>query len=118
MAFSEQDIFYMKEALKEAALAAEADEVPVGAIIVKDGQIIGRGRNERETKKDPTCHAEMSAIREAAATLGGWRIGGTLYVTLEPCPMCAGAMVMARVGKCVYGAEDLEKGCCGSVDCG
>ena len=89
---------FMEEALRLARLAAEAGEVPVGAVIVKDGEIIGRGFNSTETDKDPTCHAEIKAIRQAAAALGGWRLSGcSMYVTLEPCSMCAGAIVLARL---------------------
>jgi tRNA(adenine34) deaminase len=107
---------WMDEALIEAAKAAEIGEVPIGAVIVKDGAIVGRGHNLRETCKDPTLHAEMIAIREAAYILGGWRLSGcTLYVTIEPCPMCAGAIVMARIDRVVYGATDPKAGCAGTL---
>ena len=107
---------YMALALAEAAIAAEEDETPVGAIIVANGKIIGRGHNLRESGKDATLHAEMIAIREACKNLGGWRLpGATIYVTLEPCPMCAGAMVQARIERLVYGAADPKSGAAGSV---
>lgn len=104
---------WMRQALAEAALAAAADEVPVGCVIVHDGAVIARGRNRREQRQDPTSHAEIEAIREAAAVLGTWRLEGcTLYVTLEPCPMCAGAIVQARIPKVVYGCTDPKAGAC------
>ena len=107
---------YMKEALAEAKKAAAAGEVPVGAVIVKDGEIIGRGHNETETAKDPTAHAEMIAIRQAAKTLGGWRLTGcTMYVTTEPCSMCAGAIVWSRISRLFIGTMDPKSGACGSV---
>lgn len=107
---------YMLVALREAARAAEEDEVPVGAIVVHEGRVIGRGRNQRELLKDPTAHAEMLAITAAAEALGSWRLtGSTLYVTLEPCPMCAGALVNARVTRLVYGAADPKAGACGTL---
>ena len=106
----------MREALAEAEKAFEAGEIPVGAVVEKDGQIIARAHNLRETTGDPTAHAEVLAIREAAKTLGGRRLNEcTLYVTLEPCPMCAGAMVMACLGKCYFGARDERQGCCESI---
>ena len=106
----------MKEALAEAKKAAAAGEVPVGAVIVKDGEIVGRGHNETETAKDPTAHAEMIAIRQAAENLGGWRLTGcTMYVTTEPCSMCAGAIVWARLEKLYIGSMDPKAGACGSV---
>ncbi len=107
---------YMAEAIAEAKKAAAAGEVPVGAVIVRGGEIIARGYNRTETEKDPTVHAEMIAIREAAKALGGWRLPGcTMYVTLEPCSMCAGAIVWARLEKLVIGAMDPKAGACGSV---
>ncbi|MCB9832980.1 MAG: tRNA adenosine(34) deaminase TadA [Planctomycetes bacterium] len=107
---------WMRYALREAEAALEAGDVPVGAVIVKDGRIIGRGHNQRELLKDPTAHAEMIAITQAAAELENWRLSGaTLYVTLEPCPMCAGALVNARLKRLVYGAGDPRAGACGSV---
>ncbi|MFR2565109.1 MAG: tRNA adenosine(34) deaminase TadA [Anaerovoracaceae bacterium] len=106
----------MKEALAEAKKAAAAGEVPVGAVIVKDGEIIGRGHNETETAKDPTAHAEMIAIRQAAKNLGGWRLTGcTMYVTTEPCSMCAGAIVWSRISRLFIGTMDPKSGACGSV---
>ena len=106
----------MKEALAEAKKAAAAGEVPVGAVIVKDGEIIGRGHNETETAKDPTAHAEMIAIRQAAKNLGGWRLTGcTMYVTTEPCSMCAGAIVWSRISRLFIGSMDPKSGACGSV---
>ncbi|MDY6038415.1 MAG: tRNA adenosine(34) deaminase TadA [Eubacterium sp.] len=107
---------YMKEALKEAKKAAEMGEIPVGAVIVKDGEIIARGHNLTETSKDPTAHAEMIAIREAAKFLGGWRlIGCDMYVSMEPCSMCAGALVWSRIRRLYIGADDEKSGACGSV---
>ena len=107
---------YMQLALEEAHQAAQEGEIPVGAVIVKDGEVIARAHNRRENDHDPTAHAEMLAMREAARILGDWRLRGcTLYVTLEPCPMCAGALVMSQLGQCVYGAADEKQGCCGSV---
>ena len=107
---------FMMEALSEAKKAAELGEIPVGAVIERDGVIIGRGHNLTETTKDPTAHAEMIAIREAAKTLGGWRlIGCNMYVTCEPCSMCAGAMIWARIKKVYIGTMDPKGGACGSV---
>jgi len=106
----------MEQALLEARKAYELDEVPIGAVVVKDGEIIGRGHNLRETCKDPTLHAEMVAIRQAAETLGGWRLTGCeLYVTVEPCPMCAGAMIQARIDRLIFGAGDPKAGCAGTL---
>lgn len=106
----------MEEALKEAKKAYNIGEVPVGAVIVKDGEIVGRGHNLTETKGDPTAHAEMLAIREAAGALGGWRLTGcSMYVTLEPCSMCAGALVWSRIEKLYVGTKDPKAGACGSV---
>ncbi|MDR3051465.1 MAG: tRNA adenosine(34) deaminase TadA [Oscillospiraceae bacterium] len=107
---------WMREALAEAALALEAGEVPVGAVVVRGNQMIARAHNAREASADPTAHAEMLAIRRAAATLGAWRLAGcSLYVTLEPCPMCAGAIVYSRLDAVFYGAADTRAGCCGSL---
>ncbi len=107
---------FMIQALREAREAALAGEVPVGAVIVRDGLVIGHGRNGRETLRDPTAHAEMIAITAAATAQGSWRLEGcTLYVTLEPCAMCAGAIVLARLPRVVYGAPDPKAGACGSV---
>jgi len=107
---------YMEAALTEARAALEAGELPVGCVIVKDGAIIARGRNCREATHDPTGHAEITAIRAAAEALGDWRLNGCdMYVTLEPCPMCAGAISQARVGRLFYGAYDETQGCAGSL---
>lgn len=112
----EQHEVWMREAMAEARKAEEIGEVPIGAIIVHNGTIIGRGHNLRETGHDPTAHAEMIAIREASEFLGAWRLlDCTLYVTLEPCPMCAGAIVQARVPTVVYGAPDPKAGCAGTL---
>lgn len=110
------DEYFMKEALKEAYKAYEINEVPIGAVIVRNGEIVGRGYNQKETLKDATLHAEISAIRDACKNLGGWRLPGcAMYVTLEPCSMCAGALVNARVEKLIIGAPDYKTGSCGSV---
>ena len=106
----------MRLALEEAEAAFREGEVPVGAVVAKDGRPVARAHNLREQTGDPTAHAELLAIREAARVLGARRLTGcTLYVTLEPCPMCAGAMVMAQLDGCVFGAYDARQGCCGSV---
>ena len=108
--------FFMREALKEAEAALEADEVPIGAVVVCDGEIIARAHNCRERLADPTAHAEILALREAGRKLGGWRLTGTtVYVTVEPCAMCAGALVQARVGLLVFGARDPKAGAAGSL---
>jgi len=110
------DEAFMGEALKEAQAALQAEEVPVGAVIVHQGRVIARAYNQRETLHDPTAHAEMIAITQAAAALDRWRLSGcTLYVTLEPCTMCAGAMVLARIDRLVYGADDPKAGAVGSL---
>ncbi|MBR1423133.1 MAG: tRNA adenosine(34) deaminase TadA [Ruminococcus sp.] len=109
---------YMKKAFQLAKIAAELGEVPVGAVVVRrsTGEIIGRGYNRREYDKNPLVHAELIAINEASKRLGGWRlIGCDLYVTLEPCPMCAGAMINSRVERVIFGAYDSKAGSCGSV---
>lgn len=106
----------MREALSLAREAALEGEVPVGCVIAKGDQIVGRGRNRREIGKSALAHAELEAIAEACRTLGGWRLWQcTLYVTLEPCPMCAGAIINARIPRVVYGARDAKAGSCGSV---
>ena len=110
------DAGWMRLALREAELAAAEGEVPVGAVIVCRDELLASCHNTREKTNNPAAHAEMLCIQKAAATLGGWRLHDcTLYVTLEPCPMCAGAMLMARLGRCVWGAADERLGCCGSV---
>jgi tRNA(adenine34) deaminase len=107
---------HMRMALAAGAEAGEAGEVPVGAVVVVDGAVVAVAANRRETDGDPTAHAELLALREAARALGGWRLGpATLYVTLEPCPMCAGALVAARLGRLVFGAPDPKAGACGSL---
>lgn len=107
---------YMEQALALAREAAAHGEVPVGCVIVKDGKVIGRGRNRREEKQAVYSHAEMEAMAQANAALGSWRLEGCdLYVTLEPCPMCAGAILNSRIRRVVYGAADAKAGCCGSV---
>ena len=107
---------FMKEALKEAKKAYDKDEVPVGAVIVKDGKIISRAYNVKENKKDTTCHAEILAIKKASKKLDSWRLEGcSMYVTLEPCPMCAGAIIQSRLDKVVIGTMDYKTGACGSV---
>ena len=110
------DLTYMEEALRLALEAANDGEVPVGCVIVRDGQIVGRGRNRRETEKTALGHAELEAIADACRNLGGWRLWDcTLYVTLEPCPMCAGAIINARIRRVWYGARDEAMGACGGV---
>ena len=111
-----RDEHFMRVALREAAAAAEHDDVPVGCVVVREGEIVGAAHNERELRGDPTAHAEVLALREAAVTLGGWRLPGTVvYVTLEPCPMCAGAIQQARVARVVFGAPDQKVGAAGTV---
>ena len=110
------DSLFMDLALELAKEAAAEGEVPVGCVIVRDGRVVGRGRNRRETGKTALGHAEIEAISEACKNLGGWRLWDcTLYVTLEPCPMCAGAIINARIPRVVYGASDAKYGACGSV---
>ena len=114
--FFPRDEYFMRLALREAARAAEHDDVPIGAVLVREGEVIGAGHNEREVRADPTAHAEMIALREAARSLRSWRVLDTvMYVTLEPCAMCAGAIVLARVPRVVYGATDPKAGAAGSV---
>jgi tRNA(adenine34) deaminase len=106
-----QDETFMREAIAEAQAAAALGEVPVGAVVVVDGVLVGRGGNRRESAADPTAHAEILAIRQAAQTVAGWRlVGATLYVTQEPCPMCAGALVNARVARLVFGCDNPKAG--------
>jgi tRNA(adenine34) deaminase len=111
-----EDEKWMAEAIRQARLAEAAGEVPIGAVIVRGGEIVGTGYNLRETNHDPTAHAEMIAIKEASDRLDAWRLlGCTLYVTLEPCPMCAGAILQSRVERVVYGASDPKAGCVGTL---
>lgn len=111
-----KDEQFMRLALREAVAAGAHGDVPVGAVVVHDGEVIGTGRNERELRGDPTAHAELLALRAAALTLGGWRLpGAVVYVTLEPCPMCAGAIQQARIARTVFGAPDQKLGAAGSV---
>ena len=115
-AFLPRDEHFMRLALREARRALEHGDVPVGAVVAHDGDVIGAGHNERERRQDPTAHAEVLALREAAARLGTWRIlDSVLYVTLEPCAMCAGAIVLGRVDRVVYGTADPKAGAAGSV---
>ena len=110
------DKYFMKLALNEAYKAYKIEEVPVGAVIVKDNRVIATGFNMKESLKDATAHAEMVAIKRASEVLNGWRLlGATMYVTIEPCPMCAGAIVNSRLDRLVIGAKDLKMGVCGSV---
>ncbi|HEY8762660.1 MAG TPA: tRNA adenosine(34) deaminase TadA [Solirubrobacteraceae bacterium] len=114
--FFPRDEYFMRLALREAERAPDHDDVPIGAVIVKDGELIGSGHNERELRSDPTAHAEMIALREAARTLSSWRIlEAVIYVTLEPCAMCAGAIVLGRVPRVVFGASDRKAGAAGNV---
>jgi tRNA(adenine34) deaminase len=111
-----QDESWMRAALAEAERARALGEVPIGAVVVREGAIVGRGHNRREVDRDPLAHAELQAIREAARAVGGWRLEGcTLYATLEPCAMCAGALVQSRVERLVYGAADPKAGFCGTL---
>ena len=110
------DIKFMKAALLEAKKAEKIDETPIGAVIVRDGKIIARGHNKRETKKNALMHAEVIAIDKACKKLGGWRLPGCdIYVTLEPCPMCCGAIIQARIENVYFGAYDKKSGCLGSA---
>jgi tRNA(adenine34) deaminase len=112
----EQHIHWMKEAIQEAYRAEALLEVPIGAVVVRNGEIIGRGYNLRETSQDPTAHAEMIAIRQASEHLEAWRLlECQLYVTLEPCPMCAGAIVQSRIPQVIYGTTDPKAGCAGTL---
>ena len=114
--FFPRDDFFMRLALREAEHALEHGDVPIGAVVVRGGEVVAAAHNERELRQDPTAHAEVLALREAARVLGSWRVLDTvLYVTLEPCAMCAGAIVLARVPRVVYGAADPKAGACGSV---
>jgi tRNA(adenine34) deaminase len=114
--FFPRDEYFMRLALREAERALEHDDVPVGAIIVKDGEVIGAGHNERELRNDPTAHAEMLALREASTAFASWRVlDAVMYVTLEPCTMCAGAIVLSRIPRVVFAASDPKAGAAGSV---
>ncbi|MGI8844820.1 MAG: tRNA adenosine(34) deaminase TadA, partial [Thermoleophilaceae bacterium] len=114
--FFPRDEYYMRLALREAERALEHDDVPVGCVIVAGGEVVAAARNERELRGDPTAHAEVLALREASSRLGSWRLDGTvIYVTLEPCAMCAGAIVLARVPRVVYATVDPKTGAAGSV---
>jgi tRNA(adenine34) deaminase len=114
--FFPRDEYFMRLALREAERALEHDDVPVGAVVVHEGELVGAGCNERELRQDPTAHAEAIAVREASRSLGRWRLLDTvLYVTLEPCAMCAGAIVLARIPRVIYGATDPKAGAAGSV---
>ena len=114
--FFPRDEWFMRLALREAERALEHEDVPIGAVVVHEGEVVGAGHNERELRQDPTAHAEILALREAATALGSWRVlDSVLYVTLEPCAMCAGAIVLARVPRVVYGTTDPKAGAAGSV---
>jgi tRNA(adenine34) deaminase len=114
--FFPRDEYFMRLALREADRALGHDDVPIGAVIVQEGEVIGLGHNERELRADPTAHAEMIALREAAQRIGSWRVlDAVMYVTLEPCAMCAGAIVLARLPRVVFGASDPKAGAAGSV---
>jgi tRNA(adenine34) deaminase len=114
--FFPRDEYFMRLALREAERAAQHDDVPIGAVVVRDGEVIASGHNERELRQDPTAHAEVLALREAARFGGSWRVlDAVLYVTLEPCAMCAGAIVLARVPRVIYGTTDPKAGAAGSV---
>jgi tRNA(adenine34) deaminase len=114
--FFPRDDYFMRLALREAEQASEHEDVPIGAVVVRGGEIIGAAHNEREVRQDPTAHAEVLALREAARAVGSWRVlDAVLYVTLEPCAMCAGAIVLARVARVIYGASDPKAGAAGSV---
>jgi tRNA(adenine34) deaminase len=113
---SPDEEYFMRLALREAELARAHEDVPIGAVVVGGGELLASAHNERELRQDPTAHAEVLALREAARALGSWRVlDATLYVTLEPCAMCAGAIVLARVPRVVFGATDPKAGACGSV---
>jgi tRNA(adenine34) deaminase len=114
--FFPRDEYFMRLALREASRALEHEDIPIGAVIVREGEVIGLGHNEREVRADPTAHAEMIALREAARSLESWRVlDSVMYITLEPCAMCAGAIVLARVPRVVFGATDPKAGAAGSV---
>ncbi len=115
-AFFPRDDYYMRLALREAEQASKHEDVPIGAVLVRGAEVLAAGHNERELRQDPTAHAEILVLREAARQAGTWRVlDSVLYVTLEPCAMCAGAVVLARVPRVVFGADDPKAGACGSV---
>jgi tRNA(adenine34) deaminase len=114
--FFPRDEYFMRLALRQAEQALDHDDVPIGAVVVRDGEVIGAGHNERELRADPTAHAEMIALREAARALDSWRLlDAIMYVTLEPCAMCAGALVLSRIPRVIYGAADPKAGAAGSA---
>ncbi len=114
--FFPRDDYFMRLAMREAERALEHDDVPIGAVLVRDGEVVAASHNERELRQDPTAHAEIVVLREAARVAGSWRVlDAVLYVTLEPCAMCAGAIVLARVPRVAFGAFDPKAGACGSV---
>jgi tRNA(adenine34) deaminase len=114
--FFPRDEYFMRLALRQAEQALDHDDVPIGAVVVRDGEVIGAGHNERELRADPTAHAEMIALREAARALDSWRLlDSIMYVTLEPCAMCAGALVLSRIPRVIYGAADPKAGAAGSA---
>jgi tRNA(adenine34) deaminase len=114
--FFPRDEYFMRLALREAERALEHEDVPIGAVVAHNGEVIAAARNERELRQDPTAHAEIIALREASHALESWRVlDAVLYVTLEPCAMCAGAVVLARIPRVVYGASDPKAGACGSI---
>ncbi len=114
--FFPRDEYFMRLAIREAEAALDHGDVPIGAVVVHEGEVVGAGHNERELRQDPTAHAELLALREASRALGSWRVlDSVLYVTLEPCAMCAGAIVLARVPRVVYGTADPKAGAAGSV---
>jgi tRNA(adenine34) deaminase len=114
--FFPRDEHFMRLAMREAERALEHDDVPIGAVLVRDGEVVAAAHNERELRQDPTAHAEIVVLRESARAAGSWRVlDAVLYVTLEPCAMCAGAIVLARVPRVIYGASDPKAGACGSV---
>jgi tRNA(adenine34) deaminase len=114
--FFPRDDYFMRLAVREAEQALEHEDVPIGAVLVREGEVVASAHNERELRQDPTAHAEIIALREAARLAGSWRLlDAVLYVTLEPCAMCAGAIVLARIPRLVYGAGDPKAGACGSV---
>ena len=116
MSNKKEDEQFMQSAIGQARIAEENGDVPIGAVIVKDGRIIAKGYNQRHQLQDPTAHAEILALTSASAGLESWRLGGcTIYVTLEPCPMCAGALVLARIDRLVYGCDDPKAGACQSL---